>query len=149
MSQTIIDLFNTLITDDNDFDMALETLNDVYGHSDLNKISNYQDMKSINNNIKNTQITTVLHINIRSVLSKLDAVSLFVNEFHVKPSFVVCTETWLDPMKVNQCNLPGYSSHHVYRDTRATLLNAHMYPWRAKSHGLTPNLRRWTHADWL
>ena len=113
MSQTINDLFNSIITDDDEFDLALETLNDVYGHSDLNRISNYQDMKSVNNNIKNTPMTTVLHINIRSLFRKLDAVSLFINEFHVKPSFIVCTETWLDPIEVTQCNLPGYTSHHV------------------------------------
>ena len=67
-------LFNDLRNDHStDDDIAMEIINQMYGHMDFNTLSKYYDLSSYNDLISTQNPTqfTIMHINSRSLSKKL------------------------------------------------------------------------------
>lgn len=61
-------------------------------------------------------VLKLIHLNVQSVINKLDAVEVFSTEH--EPLIVCLTETWTNPDSVSLCNIHGYemASHYSRRE---------------------------------
>ena len=104
----------------NQEDIALDIINDLHGHTDINSISRYYDIHAYNNFIPhNVNQLNILHINSRSLPKNFDNINAFLNSLSVAPDILAITETWLNDSNKHLFQLPGYNSFHLVRTTRA------------------------------
>ena len=113
-------LYYNLFEFDNDInqDVGLQTLNRIYNHLDFNTMCKYNDLKSYEKLLNNTNELKILHINIRSLEGKFDKLSAFIHSLKHKIDVLCVTETWLKPENEYLFNLPNYASYHLSRTTR-------------------------------
>ena len=118
------ELYNTLFnltnnSNDDPKDIAMEIINQLHGHSDLDCISDYYDIndynKLLNQNINNLNI---LHINSRSLPKNFDNITAFLNTLITPPDILAVTETWLTDINKEYFQLTGYHSYHLVRNRR-------------------------------
>lgn len=93
-------LLNTLYNDDDNShsdydDITMEIINQLYGHSNLNSISNYYDISTYNKISDPNKKLNILHINSRSLPKNIDKIEAFLNTLVTPPDILVVTETWL------------------------------------------------------
>ena len=120
MSNLFHTLFNDLDTiQDNDF--AMEMINEMHGHMDLNSLSRYYDLTTYNNLVSahDSPQVTVLHINSRSLSKNIDNIQSLLKCLNSFPDIIAITETWLTNDNKHLHDLPGYHSYHLVRNTRA------------------------------
>ena len=104
----------------NQEDIALEIINDIHGHTDMNNISKYYDIHAYNKLIpRNSNKLNILHINSRSLPKNIDNITAFLNSLSVSPDILAVTETWLNDTNKHLYQLSGYNSYHLVRTTRA------------------------------
>jgi exonuclease III len=57
----------------------------------------------------------IFHLNIHSLVDKLDRLVLLLRALTVRPDVVVISETWLKPLDAQFYNIPGYNAVHNCR----------------------------------
>lgn len=119
MSELYTTLFNTSNTSHENDDITMEIINQLHGHSDLNRISNYYDINTYNKLHQNTNNLSILHINSRSLPKNFDNITAFLNSLIPPPNILAITETWLSDLNKNYFQLSGYHTYHLVRHTRS------------------------------
>ena len=82
--------------------------------------SNYKYLEPIDLDylkIKTSDLV-VMHINIRSTISKLDNLLLIIEkmkEYNCEPHILLLCETFITANNINQCSILGYKDYHAYR----------------------------------
>ena len=110
-------LFEQLL--ENDDDIGLQTLNQIYGHADLNEISKYYDIESFNNLAKNhNNHLRILHINACCLTNKFENLKVLLHSMKVKPYIICFTETWFESNTSNAYQLKNYAAFHLTRTER-------------------------------
>ena len=105
---------------DDTHDIALEIINSLHGHTDLNNISNYYDLDGYNKlATHDTNKINILHINSRSLPKNIDNIIAFLATLSTTPDILAVTETWLTNINKQLHQLPGYHSYHLVRTNRA------------------------------
>ena len=116
-----INLYNTLFPDDDEQDVGMFVINEMYDHLNYDKISNYVDITGYNSstlhNDKNN--LSIIHVNIRCLPTNLHHLEVLLASFTNLPDIIVLTETWMTPNNKDSINLPGYNQYSVVRDQRA------------------------------
>ena len=103
----------------NQEDIALEIINDIHGHTDIDNISQYYDIHAYNKLIPvNSNKLNILHINSRSLPKNIDNITAFLNALSVSPDILAITETWLNDTNKHLYQITGYNSYHLVRTTR-------------------------------
>ena len=115
-------LFNDLRNDHStDDDIAMEIINQMYGHMDFNTLSKYYDLSSYNDLISTQNPTqfTIMHINSRSLSKNFDNINSFLKSLYAPPNVLAVTETWLTDTNKHLHEIVGYHSYHLVRNARA------------------------------
>lgn len=81
----------------NSNDIAVEIINEMYGHSDLHTFSKYYDLSSFNNIITPQDVShlNIIHMNSRSLPKNSDNIQSFLNCLDNPLDIIVFSETWL------------------------------------------------------
>lgn len=83
--------------------------------SEIPKYYNVSDIKSCCP--RNTNLLSALHVNARSIRSKIDDISIFLETAAVNFDMLMFSETWLTDDSDVPC-FPGYRSEHLCRVDR-------------------------------
>ena len=112
-------LYESLFPDDDDeSDVGMMAINDMYGHLNFDAMSNYISLDQYNKSFPcySNKMLSIFHINIRSYETNLIQLeSLLANLTH-RPDILALSETWLDDTNKVNHNLEGYSSFHIVRE---------------------------------
>ena len=104
---------------DNDEDVGLHILNEIYGHTDLNEICKYHDLESFGKLCKNQiNFFKILHINACCLTNKFDNIKVMLKSLKSQPDVLCITETWLESNNKDYFKLKGYSVFHLTRTSR-------------------------------
>ena len=112
-------LYESLFSDDeNDQDVGMLAINEMYGHLNFDEISNYVSLKEYNEKFSNhnENILSIVHFNIRSLDSNLTQMEAFISNLNQNPDIIAFTETWLDEYNMNEYPIEGYNAFHVVRE---------------------------------
>ena len=101
-------------------DIGFDIIRTIYGHTDLNSVSNYYNIENYNLYTKALakDYLNILHINIRSLQKFFDNLISFIKCFPKPPDIIAVSETWLKESTHHLYQLDGYVAHHVYRTTK-------------------------------
>ena len=106
-------LYDTLFADqDDDEDLGMITINEMYDHANFNEISKYYDLGSYNEIFpsENDDILSVVHLNIRNVCSNLNELEAILNQMKHPPDVIAMSETWLNATTQLNTHVAGYTS---------------------------------------
>ena len=119
MSSTA-NLYDDLFSDDDDLDVGMLAINEMYGHLNFDEMSDYISLDSYNKKFSsnNDKMISIAHFNIRSLETNLIPLEALLSSLQQKPDIIAFSETWLDNENVNNLTLEGYYSHHVVREKR-------------------------------
>ena len=112
------DITNDDNTQTNNFDLDL--INRISGQSDISTLSKYYNIEEYSDlaeSMRNNYIN-IMHINIRSIQKKFDALKSLLNCLPKPPDVLAVTETWLKESNKHLYSLDGYVSHHIVRTNR-------------------------------
>ena len=113
-------LYDTLFTDDDELDVGMLAINEMYGHLNFDEMSNYFSLS--NYNVKfpsdNASTLSVIHFNIRSVETNITHLEALLSNLQQSPDIIALTETWLDESNMEKYILDGYKSFHVVREPK-------------------------------
>ena len=113
-------LYDTLFADeDDDEDLGMITINEMYDHADFNEISKYYDLDSYNKIFPtaNSDILSVIHLNIRNIRSNFNELESILSALKHPPDVIALSETWLNATTQLNTHVAGYTSYHVVRST--------------------------------
>ena len=115
-----VNLYQTLFEDDDDDDIGMLTINEMYDHLDIDKMSNYYDFRGYNSTLAQTdsKILSIFHFNIRSLSTNLHHLEVILVSLQRTPDILVFTETWLNPNNKDSININGYYSYNIVRENR-------------------------------
>ena len=98
-------------------DLTLEMMNRLFDNLDNKDICAYHDIASFNNLAKNNSNSLLLlHLNMRSIVEKMDDLDAFINSLAQIPDVIAFSESWLKSTNSKFYNLPDYTSYHVTRE---------------------------------
>ena len=112
-------LYDTLFSDDdNDQDVGMLAINEMYGHLNFDEISNYVSLNEFNSKFchHNDNILSVIHFNIRSLDTNITHMEAFLSNLNQNPDVIALTETWLDDNNKDNYPIEGYNAFHVVRE---------------------------------
>ena len=116
-----LNLYETLFPDDDEQDIGMLAINDMYDHLNFEKLSNYVDIKGYNSSLiveTGSNALSIIHFNIRSLPTNLHHLEVLLVSFTQLPDIIVLTETWLTKDKKDTINLNGYYSFNLVRDQK-------------------------------
>ena len=93
-----LNLYETLFPDDDEQDIGMLAINDMYDHLNFEKLSNYVDIKGYNSSLivdTGSNALSIIHFNIRSLPTNLHHLEVLLVSFTQLPDIIVLTETWL------------------------------------------------------
>ena len=61
---------------------------------------------------------SILHLNLRSVSNKFDALKNYLNSLNRKFTIIALTETWLNDNDYDNFKIPGYKSTKLFRQNK-------------------------------
>ena len=108
-------LYDSLYLDDDDSDIGMLAINEMYGHLNFEDMSNYISLLKYNNIFPshNKNILSIFHFNIRSLETNLVQLEALIANFNQVPDIIAISETWLDENNADDFTLEGYNSYHV------------------------------------
>ena len=113
-------LYESLFNDDDDADVGILAINEMYGHLNFDVMSNYISLEQYRKKFPlfdNTMLS-VLHINIRSLEINFIQLEAFLGSLPHPPDILALTETWLNEENKLNYSIPGYCAFHVVRPPR-------------------------------
>ena len=110
-------LYDTILTDDDDFDAAMTTIGLMYDHLNFDEISKYFDLDQYNKSFpsETENILSIVHLNIRSLAKNGDEMLALLACLKKHPDVIVLTESFLDSNSISTIQLNGYNDFHVVR----------------------------------
>ena len=113
-------LYDALISDDDDFDPTMSSIALMYDHLNLDEISKYYDIDQYNKSfpIQNNKILSIVHLNIRSVVKNGDEMTALLGTLNQQPDIIAVSETFLDSNSMSKFNFPNYLNFHSTRSSR-------------------------------
>ena len=117
-------LYNTLFDNSDqqnqdDNDITMQIINQMYGPMDFNCLSKYYDLIAYNNLISTVENNlNFLHVNSRSLQKNFDNIIAFMNSLSAFPDILTISETWLTTTNKHLYELPGYHCYHLTRTIR-------------------------------
>ena len=110
-------LYDTIFPDDNDFDVAMETIGLMYDHLNFDEISKYFDLDQYNRSFPtdDEKILSIIHLNIRSLNKNGDEMVVMLESIKKKPDIIVISESFLDSNSTSHMKINGYNDFHVAR----------------------------------
>ena len=113
-------LYDLLYPDDEDSDLGMIAINEMFGHLNFDEISNYVSLEEY---VKlypthDNKMLSIFHFNIRSLETNLTNLEALVANFKQTPDIIAVTETWLNENNVDSIVLEGYNSFHIVREPR-------------------------------
>ena len=120
MSQNQPDLYNLLTDNVDDNDITLQVINKIFDNLDKENISKYHDLQSYNNTLQNNgESMSFLHLNMRSLVKKMNCLNALISSFTYTPDVIALTESWLKPANSKFFNLYGYTAYHLTRTIKS------------------------------
>ena len=112
-------LFNLLTENADDDDLTLQVINNIFDNMDKEDISRYHDVTSYNSILtNNSESLSFLHLNMRSLVKKINCTDALINSFHSKPDVIAISESWLKPKNSKFYKIDGYTSYNLTRPTK-------------------------------
>ena len=112
-------LYKSLYDDDQnlDNDIGLNNLHEIYGHLDYEEMSKYYSIDQFNNTFPSNEnnLLSIVHVNIRSIIKKLDKINIFFASLKKVPDVFCVSESWLTDKNINLANLDGFKGYHMIR----------------------------------
>ena len=111
-------LYGSLFPDDDDLDVGMMAINEMYGHLNFDAMSNYISLDQYSKRfpIQDNKLLSIFHLNIRSLdHNQIQLESLLANLPH-RPDILALSETWLNDNSKVDIYLEGYNSFHVVRE---------------------------------
>ena len=111
-------LYNTFLNQDNEFDPVTSTMGLMYGHLNIDEMSQYYDINQYNNSIPlhNEDIVSIVHFNIRSLVKNGNELTVLLHSLVKQPDVIVISESFLDSDSMSDFQLNNYIAFHVTRD---------------------------------
>ena len=111
-------LYDSLFLDDDETDIGMLAINEMYGHLNFDTMSNYISLEQYNKKFSthNNTMLSALHINIRSLESNFTHLEAFLASLHHPPDILALTETWINDLNKGSFKLDGYCANHVVRE---------------------------------
>lgn len=95
----------------------MNDFNEFYPSLSYSRESLYYSVSSISDSlIVSPNDFKVTHLNIRSLLPKIDEFVAILGDVKLEFDCICFSETWLNHSSVNLCNILNYVSHHVMRE---------------------------------
>ena len=115
-----LNLYDSLYTDDDDSDVGLISLNELYEHLNFDQMSNYFSTSQYNNMLSNNSQNelSILHFNIRGLHTNLIQIEALLSELEYSPNIIAFSETWLTTNDRDHCKIDGYNSYHITREDK-------------------------------
>uniref|UniRef100_A0A8C6MKE1 Reverse transcriptase domain-containing protein n=1 Tax=Nothobranchius furzeri TaxID=105023 RepID=A0A8C6MKE1_NOTFU len=82
---------------------------------ELNINSNYYAEDQLNSGLTNNDSLSIIHINSRSLVSKMSTIKDYLGKFKSKFKVIAITETWLYDERMTEVQIEGYELHFVNR----------------------------------
>ena len=112
-------LFEIFANNSDDNDLSVKVLNELFPNLDTKDISQYHDIDSFNSILKeNNNCLTFLHLNMRSMVKKLDSLDALIKSLSHSPDVIALSETWLKEKNSKYYCLNGYIAFHLTRSNR-------------------------------
>ena len=110
-------LYDSIFTDDDDLDVGMLAINEMYGHLNFDEMSNYFSLESYNKTFRldNHQALNLFHFNIRGLESNLVHFEALLSNMVKMPDIIALSETWLQKDDMDYFSLEGYNCFHVVR----------------------------------
>ena len=115
-----VNLYESLFNDDDDEDVGMLALNNMYDHLNFDAMSNYHSLIQYNQCFpkpSNTMLS-ILHFNIRSLNTNLVQIEALISALNHSPDIIAFSETWLNEENKSNYKIDGYNSTHVVRTDR-------------------------------
>ena len=113
-------LYETLFIDEDDNeDIGMQTINELYDHANFDEISKYYDVGSYNKVFPsaNCDVLSIIHLNIRNYSSNINEFEALLSTLNHSPDIIALSETWLNATTRLNTHLAGYTCYHVIRNT--------------------------------
>ena len=112
-----VNLYNSLFTDGDEFDVGLSTIELMYDHLNLESMSRYYDIEQYNKSFSGNhdKVLSIIHLNIRSLVKNGDEMSAFFSTFKKQPDIIAISESFLNSNTIDSLNLPNYQGFHSIR----------------------------------
>ena len=117
---TSANLYDSIYTDDDDSDLGMIAINEMYGHLNFDEISNYISLQEYIKlfPIHVNKMISIFHFNIQSLEANLVHLEALLANFKQTPDIIALSETWLNENNADSFILEGYNSFHVVREPR-------------------------------
>ena len=111
-------LYDSLFLDDDETDIGMLAINEMYGHLNFDTMSNYISLEQYTKKfpIHNSNTLSAFHINIRSLESNFTHLEAFLASLAHPPDILGLTETWINDINKGEFILEGYCAFHVVRE---------------------------------
>ena len=114
-------LYKSLYEDDEslDDDLGLNLLYDIYNHLDYEEMSKYYSIDQYNNTLPSVpdRIFSVLHMNTRSILKKINDLEVFFASLNKIPDVLAISESWLLEHNQHSAVIDGFKGYHLTRQS--------------------------------
>ena len=113
-----INLYDSILPDDSDFDAAMATISLMYDHLNFDEISKYFDLDQYNRSFStdDDKLLSLLHLNIRSLTKNGDEMLVMLETLKKKPDILITSESFLDSNSTSIMKIDGYNGYHVARE---------------------------------
>ena len=109
-------LYDTIFSDDDELDVGMVALNELYNHLNVAEMSNYHSLAEYNKIVNdfNSNMLSIIHLNIRSLETNFIQLEALLSIIP-PPDIIALSETWLnnDNKEINK--IDGYCYHHIVR----------------------------------
>ena len=113
-------LYESLYHDDDDLDLGMLAINEMYGHLNFEIMSNYISLDQYTTRfpVHDVRLLSIYHFNIRSLEYNFVQLESLIFSMPHAPDILALTETWLTDD--NKCNhkIEGYTPFHAVRVSR-------------------------------
>ena len=113
-----INLYDSILPDDSDFDAAMATISLMYDHLNLDEIFKYFDLDQYNRSFStdDDKLLSLLHLNIRSLTKNGDEMLVMLETLKKKPDILISSESFLDSNSTSIMKLLTLRWVKVYLD---------------------------------
>ena len=111
-------LYDLIYSDDDDTDLGMLAINEMFGHLNFEEISNYISLQEYTKlfPIHDNKLLSIFHFNIRSLETNFDHLEAVLANLKQTPDIIALTETWLNDNNAEEYILEGYNSFHIVRE---------------------------------